>query len=118
MDDARRNQRLDALKRANAMRVAKAQFKRDVASGDADPVRALCCKQLPDHLGKTQVWEYLSWVQFLGPIRARALVRDLGIAGTSLGSLSQKRREEVASRLRRWLEAQVKNGRREVPLAA
>lgn len=93
-----RPQHLCALERANAVRVARAELKRRVASGDIDAVDVvLFCPWEADTM---PLGELLMSQRRWGSSRARKLLARMSISETkSVGSMTDRQRLLLASLL-------------------
>src|SRR5436305_13722102 len=88
---ARDAQRLVALKRANRVRVTRAQLKRRVRSGEmAGAEVILCCSRDTDTM---TVGELLHSQPGWGPARSSTLLRSVSLSeAMTLGSLTDRQR--------------------------
>jgi hypothetical protein len=91
--------RLDALDRANAVRSARAELKRELASGNLEIEKVIA--HPPGFAEQAKVAELLHAVPGLGPVRTtRLLVRCQIPYGKTLTSLSGRQRTVLISLLR------------------
>ena len=93
-------QRLDALRRANEVRVARARLKRQLALGERRLDELLA--QVPEFARGAKVFDLMRAVPTLGPVRARQLLVHYGISETkTVGGLSERQRAALIAGLRR-----------------
>lgn len=93
-------QRLDALQRANEVRVARAQLKRHLAAGERRLDELL--DQVPEFARGAKIFDLVRAVPKLGPVRARQLLVHCGISETkTVGGLTERQRAELIAVLRR-----------------
>jgi hypothetical protein len=91
-------QYMDALRRANEVRLARAQTRREVATGELSVGEVvLAC---PRELRTMTVFELLAAQRRWGSKRARDLLGEVGLPETkSLGTMTERQRRLVADRL-------------------
>jgi hypothetical protein len=88
------DQRLDALDRANRIRVQRAQLKRELKSGDTSFDRILL--DPPDYVLTAKVYDMLLAVPRLGRVRAGRLLTQCRISqAKTIGGLSERQRSEL-----------------------
>lgn len=93
-------QRRDALRRANEVRVVRAQMKREVKAGERDP------RTLLDHAdtGSMKLMDLLLAIPKVGRVKAnRMLVSHRISPSKTLGGLSRRQRDDV----RYWLDGEL-----------
>lgn len=89
-DDVRR----ENLRRANEVRVARAEIRRAISNRIMDPSEVLlntpeCCK-------KVSVGDFCRWVPYIGRKRATLRLKSIGVSPTvPLGHLSRVTRERI-----------------------
>jgi hypothetical protein len=89
-------QRLDALGRANDVRVKRARFKEELASGRRPVSSALVAP--PAELHTMKVADLLLSVPTVGPVKARKLLRAVAISPSrTVAGLSERQRRELLS---------------------
>jgi hypothetical protein len=94
-----REQRLRALQLANEIRSARAQLKKDLASGKIDPAQILA--QPPEYLRTARVRDVLLALPKIGSVKAGRILADCGIAHSkTLGGLTERQRTELLNRFR------------------
>jgi hypothetical protein len=94
-----REQRLRALQLANEIRSARAQLKKDLASGRIEP--ALILAQPPECLRTARVRDVLLALPKIGSVKAGRILADCGIAHSkTLGALTERQRTELLNRFR------------------
>ncbi len=85
---------MEALDKANEVRIACAVYKRDINSGKRSPYEALV--EVPYELLGLKVKDYLQSLERVGKKRAEAALRHTTIRGDSrLGELSKSRRQQL-----------------------
>lgn len=95
-----REQRLDALRHANDVRVARAQLKRQLALGERRLDELL--GEVPEFARSAKVFDLVRAAPKLGPVRARQLLVHCGISETkTVGGLSERQRAALIALLRR-----------------
>jgi len=96
-------QRMEALERANRIRYARAQFKRDVRTGDESVVGALMADECPWHLETAKVFDLLLSTPKIGRVKAKKILDDCRISPSkTVGGLTARQRAELASKLMPW----------------
>ena len=95
-----REQRLRALRLANEIRSARAQLKKDLASGKIEPAQILA--QPPACVRTARVRDVLLALPKIGSVKAGRILADCGIAHSkTLGGLTERQRTELLNRFRR-----------------
>ena len=95
-----REQRLRALRLANEIRSARAQLKKDLASGKIEPAQILA--QPPECVRTARVRDVLLALPKIGSVKAGRILADCGIAHSkTLGGLTERQRTELLNRFRR-----------------
>ena len=93
-------QRLLALRRANEVRLARAQLKKELAAGTCRIEDILV--DAPELARGAKVYDLLLAVPKLGRVRVSTLLRHCQISETkTLGGLSERQRTELIASLRR-----------------
>ena len=88
------DQRLDALDRANRIRVQRAQLKRELKAGETSFDRILL--DPPDFVLTAKVYDMLLAVPRLGRVRAGRLLTQCRISQSkTIGGLSERQRGEL-----------------------
>jgi hypothetical protein len=94
-----REQRLRALRLANEIRSARAQPKKDLASGKIELAQILA--QPPQCLRTARVRDVLLALAKIGPVKAGRTLADCGIAHSkTLDGLTERQRTELLNRFR------------------
>ena len=94
-----REQRLRALRLANEIRSARAQLKKELASGKIELAQILA--QPPEYVRTARVRDLLLALPKIGSVKAGRILADCGIAPTkTLGGLTERQRTELISRFR------------------
>jgi hypothetical protein len=94
------NQRMDALERANKIRTARAQLKRDLKAGKTS-IHQLLLKP-PSYLETAKVFDMLLAVPKYGRVKANKVLTQCRISPSkTIGGLSERQRTELVSMLRR-----------------
>ncbi len=94
-----REQRLRALRLANEIRSARAQLKKDLASGKIELAQILA--QPPACLRTARVRDVLLALPKIGSVKAGRILTDCGIAHSkTLGGLTERQRTELLNRVR------------------
>src|SRR6185312_6438734 len=95
------DQRMEALKRANDIRVKRAQLKKDLKSGDASIEQIL--RDPPEFVSTAKVFDMLMAVPKFGRVKAARLLNQCRISQSkTVGGLSDRQRHELmASSTRR-----------------
>ena len=102
------NQRMDALARANQIRIQRAQLKRDLKSGRRS-IHSLLLDP-PEYVETAKVFDMLLAVPKYGRVKVNKILAHCRIAPSkTIGGLSERQRSELISLLHRWAAA----GRRE-----
>jgi hypothetical protein len=103
-DDAKRppershEQRLQALRQANEIRLARAQLKRELAAGSIQLAQVLRCP--PAFIATAKALELLLMLPRIGPVRAQRVLTGCKIAKTkTIGGLSERQRGALISLL-------------------
>jgi hypothetical protein len=92
-------QRMQALERANAVRLKRAQLKRGIADGRMSAADVIL--DLPWEASSWPVGELLTSQRRWGSIRAHKLLAGLHISETRpVGALTQRQRQVLATQLR------------------
>jgi hypothetical protein len=93
-----REQRLGALRLANEIRSARAQLKKDLASGKIELAQILA---QPECLRTARVRDVLLALPKIGSVKAGRILADCGIAHSkTLGGLTERQRTELLNRFR------------------
>lgn len=93
-------QRLDALERANEVRTKRAQLKRDLKGGRAS-IHALLTAP-PEFVATMKAFDALLSVPKYGRVKVNKVLTTCRISPSrTIGGLSQRQRDELASLLRR-----------------
>ncbi len=94
-----RQQRLRALRLANEIRSARAQLKKDLASGKIELAQILA--QPPECPRTARVRDVLLALPKIGSVKAGRILADCGIAHSkTLGGLTGRQHTELLSRFR------------------
>ena len=94
------DQRMEALRRANEIRVQRARLKRDLKVGEASIERVLA--DPPEYLLTAKVFDMLLAVPKYGRVKANKVLLQCRISPSkTVGGLSQRQRTELVSMLRR-----------------
>jgi hypothetical protein len=94
------DQRMEALQRANVIRIARAQLKRDLKSGVAS-ISALLSDP-PEWVLTAKVFDLLLAVPKCGRVKAGRLLTTCRISQSkTVGGLSERQRAELVALLRR-----------------
>ena len=94
------NQRMDALARANEIRSARAQLKRDLKSGRCS-IHSLLMEP-PEYLETAKVFDMLLAVPKYGRVKVNKMLMTCRISPSkTIGGLSERQRGELVSLLRR-----------------
>jgi hypothetical protein len=90
------DQRMEALKRANDIRVRRAQLKKDLKDGTAQIEEILL--EPPDWVETAKVFDMLMAVPKLGRVKAARLLNSCRISQSkTVGGLSERQRAELVS---------------------
>ncbi len=88
------DQRMDALQRANVIRSARAQLKRDLKAGAVSIADVL--HEPPDYVLTAKVYDMLMAVPKLGRVKAMRLLNQCRISQSkTVGGLSDRQRAEL-----------------------
>jgi len=91
---------MDALERANKIRTARAQLKRDLKGGKVS-IQQLLLKP-PSYLETAKVFDMLLAVPKYGRVKANKVLVQCRISPSkTIGGLSERQRTELVSMLRR-----------------
>ena len=94
------NQRMDALQKANEIRSARAQLKRDLKAGRIS-IHTLLLEP-PEFLETAKVMDMLLAVPKYGRVKANKVLQTCRISPSkTIGGLSDRQRAELVSLLRR-----------------
>jgi len=94
------NQRMDALARANQIRIKRAQLKRDLKAGRLS-IHTLLLKP-PEYLETAKVFDMLLAVPKYGRVKVNKILAHCRIAPSkTIGGLSERQRSELTSLLHR-----------------
>ena len=94
------DQRMAALERANGIRSARAQLKRDLKAGRKSIIDLLSSP--PDYVLTAKVFDMLLAVPKYGRVKANRVLNQCRISpAKTIGGLSERQRAELVSRLRR-----------------
>jgi hypothetical protein len=92
-------QHLEALARANEVRLARAALKRAIARGEVDVADVVC--DVPDEAATMTVYDLLASQRRWGDTRCRRLLRTIPISETKVvGTLTDRQRGALAEALR------------------
>src|ERR1700731_1332429 len=87
------DQRMEALKRANDIRVRRAQLKKDLQSGDVSIEQIL--RDPPEFVSTAKVFDMLLAVPKFGRVKAARLLNTCRISQSkTVGGLSDRQRQE------------------------
>ncbi len=93
-------QRMDALHRANEIRSARAQLKRDLKAGRSAIHELLM--EPPPYVETAKVFDLLLAVPKYGRVKANKVLTQCRISPSkTIGGLSQRQRAELVAQLRR-----------------
>lgn len=96
-----RQQRLEALRRANDVRTRKAQLKRDVKEGRASIIDTLA--DPPDYLTNAKVVDMILAVPKFGRVKINKLLAGCRISPSkTIGGLSERQRADLIAILRAY----------------
>jgi hypothetical protein len=94
------DQRMDALKRANGIRSARAKLKKDLKAGKAN-IHALLLDP-PEYVQTAKVFDMLLAVPKYGRVKANRILNQCRISPSkTIGGLSERQRAELVSQLHR-----------------
>lgn len=97
--DRNLTQRLDALRRANDIRMRRSRLKRDLKAGREQLAPLLL--DPPDYLLTAKLWDLLLAVPRLGRVKVNHLLRCKHISPSkTVGGLSERQRQEIVAHLR------------------
>lgn len=92
------DQRMEALARANEIRLARAKAKRLLRLGAVDPVELL--RDPPVYLATMKVEDFLRALPKIGRIKARQMLFSLRISlSKTIAGMSDRQRDELIERL-------------------
>jgi hypothetical protein len=88
------DQRMDALRRANDIRVKRAQLKRDLKTGSVQVEEIL--SNPPDYVGTAKVFDMLMAVPKFGRVKAARFLNQCRISPSkTIAGLSDRQRDEL-----------------------
>ena len=94
------NQRMDALARANEIRIKRAQLKRDLKAGRRS-IHSLLLDP-PEYVETAKVFDMLLAVPKYGRVKTNRILNQCRISPSkTIGGLSERQRTELVSQLRR-----------------
>jgi hypothetical protein len=94
------DQRMDALRRANEIRVRRAQLKKDLKSGIVQIEQIL--RNPPSYVETAKVFDMLMAVPKFGRVKAARFLNQCRISQSkTVGGLSERQRAELVGLLRR-----------------
>src|SRR5215467_1128161 len=94
------NQRMDALARANQIRIKRAQLKRDLKAGRRS-IHSLLLDP-PEYVETAKVFDMLLAVPKYGRVKTNRILNQCRISPSkTIGGLSERQRTELVSLLRR-----------------
>ena len=94
------NQRMDALARANQIRIQRAQLKRDLKAGRRSIHKLLL--EPPEYVETAKVFDMMLAVPKYGRVRVNKILTTCRISPSkTIGGLSERQRSELVSFLRR-----------------
>ncbi len=94
------DQRMDALKRANGIRTARAQLKRDLKAGRTSIYELL--DSPPEYVLTAKVFDMLLAVPKYGRVKTNRVLNQCRISpAKTIGGLSERQRKELVGLLRR-----------------
>ena len=94
------DQRMEALRRANEIRVRRAQLKKDLKAGRVQVEDVLLAP--PDWVETAKVFDILMAVPKLGRVKAARLLNQCRVSQSkTVGGLSDRQRAELVGLLRR-----------------
>jgi hypothetical protein len=94
------DQRMDALKRANDIRTARAKLKKDLKAGKAN-IHTLLLDP-PEYVLTAKVFDMLLAVPKYGRVKTNRILNQCRISPSkTIGGLSERQRAELVSQLRR-----------------
>ena len=90
------DQRMEALKRANDIRVKRAQLKKDLKSGTVSIEQIL--REPPEFVSTAKVFDMLMAVPKFGRVKAARLLNQCRISQSkTVGGLSERQRAELVA---------------------
>ena len=93
------DQRMDALRRANDIRVKRAQLKRDLKTGSVQVEDIL--NDPPDYVGTAKVFDMLMAVPKFGRVKAARFLNQCRISPSkTISGLSDRQRQELVNLFR------------------
>lgn len=94
------NQRMDALSKANEIRTARAQLKRDLKSGRVSIQRLIL--DPPEYLETAKVFDMMLAVPKYGRVKVNKILQTCRISPSkTIGGLSDRQRTELVGLLKR-----------------
>ncbi len=94
MQQDKAKQQMEALEKANRIRIACAAYKRSIKNGEVSPYKALV--SVPQELLRLKIKDYLQSLERVGRWRVETALRHTAINGdTRLGELSKSRRQQL-----------------------
>ena len=94
------DQRMDALKRANNIRTARAQLKRDLKAGRTTITEVL--DEPPEYLLTAKVFDMLLAIPKYGRVKTNRILKQCKVSpAKTIGGLSARQRQELVSLLQR-----------------
>jgi hypothetical protein len=94
------SQRMEALRRANEIRTARAQLKKNLRTGDTT-IRAIIAEP-PEYVMTAKVFDMLMAVPKCGKVKATRVLNSCRISqGKTMGGLSERQRNELLELLDR-----------------
>ena len=104
------DQRMDALKRANDIRTARARLKKDLKAGKVQIERLLI--EPPEYLGSAKVFDLMLAVPKYGRVKVNRILNQCRISPSkTIGGLSVRQRAELVALLRRERRSSPPSGR-------
>lgn len=108
-------QRLDALRVANDIRIRRARLKEDIGEGRQSPVEVLV--RPPDFTSTMKVFDFLTAIPKIGRVKAnKFLSRTQTSASKTLGGISDRQRRELSVLLQRDLDRREASARQRPPV--
>jgi hypothetical protein len=93
---------MDALKRANDIRTARAKLKKDLKAGKANIHALALLLDPPDYVLTAKVFDMLLAVPKYGRVKTNRILNQCRISPSkTIGGLSERQRGELVSQLRR-----------------
>jgi hypothetical protein len=94
------DQRMEALRRANDIRVRRAQLKKDLKNGSVEIEEIL--RRPPEYVETAKVFDMLMAVPKFGRVKAARFLNQCRISQSkTVGGLSERQRAELVGLLRR-----------------